>query len=235
MTNYLFWDFHGTLTYPDKLWSTNVHRTAQELLPDCRLTLDEVSRALDNDGFPWNHPERTYTDITEPDAWWAYVSRLFYTTYRRCGLSDAQAGFLAPQVRPRIVDSRNFHLYENAKDMLDALTHHGWRHMLLSNHIPELELLCRELGIAGCFDGFVVSALAGYDKPRREIYDLALERAGHPDSCFMIGDNPVADIQGAKDAGIRAILVNNPRPSGADHTCADLEAVKALLLGAAVQ
>lgn len=42
-----------------------------------------------------------------------------------------------------------------------------------------------------------------------EIFEYALHIAGNPEICYMIGDNPVADIQGGKGAGMKTILVHN--------------------------
>ena len=69
-----------------------------------------------------------------------------------------------------------------------------------------------KLGLNEYFDGCVVSALLGYDKPRREIFNYARKLAGNPARCIMVGDNPVDDIRGAKNAGFNTILVNNRHP-----------------------
>ena len=44
--------------------------------------------------------------------------------------------------------------------------------------------------------------------PRIELFRHALHVAGSPDDSCMIGDNPVADIQGGKAAGMNTILVH---------------------------
>ena len=58
-----------------------------------------------------------------------------------------------------------------------------------------------------------VSGEIGYDKPRREIFEVAMRLAVHPDCCFFIGDNPIADGQGAANAGIHAMLVHTKEDS----------------------
>ena len=45
----------------------------------------------------------------------------------------------------------------------------------------------------------------------------------------MIGDNPVADVESAKAAGLSTILVHNPAESNADYAFASLKEVAALL------
>lgn len=219
MKKVLFWDFHGTLTYPDSLWSLGVFLTVREQMPQSGITLEDCRNHLDNDHFPWHHPEKTYLELTDPEIWWFYINRLFVSTYLALGLERRDAERLAPLVREKIVDPVRFRLYEGAAETLDLLSQRGWRHVMLSNNMPELESLCGNLGIARCFDDFVVSALTGYDKPRKEIFELALKRAGFPDHCFMIGDNPVADALGARQAGIPCILLHGPEGAPADFRC----------------
>ena len=45
----------------------------------------------------------------------------------------------------------------------------------------------------------------------------------------MIGDNPIADIQGAKAMGMETVLVHRPGPYEADHHCDTLEEILSFL------
>jgi putative hydrolase of the HAD superfamily len=55
----------------------------------------------------------------------------------------------------------------------------------------------------------VTSTDAGIPKPGRAIFDLALGRAGClPSEALHVGDNFYADIAGAKDAGIKPVLID---------------------------
>lgn len=208
--NVLFWDFHGTLTHPDSLWSKSLHRAALMAFPDCGLEIDTVRACLDNEGFPWHQPERDYRHLTDPEDWWRYVNQLFLTTCRRCGFDQAQSEKIVPLVRPQLTDPAYFRLFDEAEQVLADLQQAGWRHVMLSNNFPELPELCRLLGIDGYFDQIIVSAQAGFEKPHPEIFRIALAAIDQPDLCFMVGDNPVADVAGAQAAGIPGILVNQP-------------------------
>jgi putative hydrolase of the HAD superfamily len=64
------------------------------------------------------------------------------------------------------------------------------------------------LGIAPYVEHILSSALVGYEKPRPEIFRMALDAAGGPAEAWMIGDSPTADYDGAEAAGISAILVH---------------------------
>jgi putative hydrolase of the HAD superfamily len=79
--------------------------------------------------------------------------------------------------------------------------------VILSNHVPELPALVRDLGLAGLVDDVIGSAETGFEKPNPRMYAKGLARAGHPRTAWMVGDNPVADVEGARAAGLPAILV----------------------------
>lgn len=49
----------------------------------------------------------------------------------------------------------------------------------------------------------------GYEKPHPEAFKIALSTAGNPKFVWMIGDNINADIIGAQNVNIPAILVHN--------------------------
>lgn len=48
--------------------------------------------------------------------------------------------------------------------------------------------------ISKYFDDGIISSNVGYEKPRIELFQYALSVAHFPNRCYMIGDNPVADI-----------------------------------------
>ena len=62
------------------------------------------------------------------------------------------------------------------------------------------------LGIARYFDAILISEAEGVAKPEAEIFRRATDNLGvSPDQAVMIGDNPEADIRGAKSCGMKAI------------------------------
>lgn len=57
--------------------------------------------------------------------------------------------------------------------------------------------------------GVYVSDEVGFMKPKREYFEVVMEKIGLGKSeCLMIGDNPVTDIKGAMDFGISAVWYN---------------------------
>ncbi len=60
-------------------------------------------------------------------------------------------------------------------------------------------------------DFTLVSEEAGYHKPDKRVFEAMLEMAGDnssPQNTLYIGDNLIADVQGAQSAGITPILMN---------------------------
>jgi FMN phosphatase YigB (HAD superfamily) len=59
------------------------------------------------------------------------------------------------------------------------------------------------LGLDEYFDYVVTSEEAGKDKPHKAPFDIVLSKIGiDPAEIWMIGDNPINDIEGAFEAGM---------------------------------
>ena len=105
-------------------------------------------------------------------------------------------------------------LFDDTLPALAELRRAGWRHVILSNHVPELPALVDGLGLAGVVDLTLSSATIGFEKPNPQAFAHARRACGDPDELWMVGDNPVADIDGATRAGIPAILVRRDGAPG---------------------
>ena len=120
-------------------------------------------------------------------------------------------------------------LYEEAEGVLGRCKQAGYKNYILSNNFPELPEIIKKLGIAEYFNGYIVSANVGYEKPRIELFQHAMRIADNPQQCFMIGDNPIADVQDGKNAGMKTILVNNSSAGEADYRCEKLDEILKVL------
>lgn len=70
-----------------------------------------------------------------------------------------------------------------------------------------------KLGMTSYFDAIVVSDEIGWVKPDPRPYQALLNALGEsPADCTYIGDNWLADIQGAKQMGMRAVLTTEHLP-----------------------
>ena len=54
----LFWDFDGTLVYPDAKWSSALYAALDNLKYE--VTIDEIKQHL-HYGYTWHTPEISYT------------------------------------------------------------------------------------------------------------------------------------------------------------------------------
>lgn len=59
----------------------------------------------------------------------------------------------------------------------------------------------------------ILSDVEGWRKPNARLFNLAIERMGlgRNDNLLMVGDNPIADIQGANEAGLDAAWLKHGR------------------------
>lgn len=221
MNKTIFWDFDGTLVYSEHLWSGSLYRSLQRYTSHKDITLDEIRPPMSH-GFSWDF---YYEDMHElvGEKWWDYTFEHILRVYKAVGITESEAKTLLPLFRKTLLEAENYHIYADTIPTLETLRKRGYKHFLLSNNYPELDITMEKIGLAKYFDGMIISAQVGYDKPRREIFEIALERAGNPERCFMVGDNPQSDIKGAANIGIPAILVHNDNSQGFDCTlCAEL-------------
>jgi HAD superfamily hydrolase (TIGR01549 family) len=81
---------------------------------------------------------------------------------------------------------------------------------LISNftHAPVIHKSLRKVGISDCFNAVVVSEDVGWRKPCPQIFKDALNRLRvKAEETVYVGDNPIEDIKGAKDAGLATVFV----------------------------
>ncbi len=107
-------------------------------------------------------------------------------------------------------------VYDDARALLGSLKYRGYRVGVVSNAIfpgHYFQVKLNELGLAGYVDSFVSSADVGLAKPnaapfRRALADLRAE----PHEAIFVGDSPATDIPGARNAGMRAVLLQRNQP-----------------------
>jgi len=169
-------------------------------------------------GFPWHTPEIVTQPITA-QAWW---SRLAPTIVAACA-----AAAVPPEVATAALNllpeefyrPEAWQLIDGAVTALERTRAAGYRNVILSNHAPELPHLVTQLGLDGYIERTITSAAVGAEKPNPALFQHAIRLAGaSPADCWMVGDNPVADIQGARQAGLSAVLADGAYPDAAGVT-----------------
>jgi FMN hydrolase / 5-amino-6-(5-phospho-D-ribitylamino)uracil phosphatase len=95
-------------------------------------------------------------------------------------------------------------LYEDAQQSLERLARR-YRLFALSNGNADLA----RCGIAHLFEGHVTATAAGFAKPDARIFARLREVAGvAAERVLHIGDDPLADVVGATQAGMQAAWLN---------------------------
>jgi len=65
------------------------------------------------------------------------------------------------------------------------------------------------LGLEPLFDAIILSGEFGIHKPDRRVFDYAAAQLGvDSEACVFVGDNPDADIAGARSAGMEAVWID---------------------------
>ncbi len=204
----ILWDFEGTLVDRPGLWRSALMEVLDVNEPDHHVEMEQIRPYL-RDGFPWHRPDEPHTHLTNSQEWWSHVGQIFTRAYQGVGFSLNRARELASLVRNAFINPNRFTLYEDTIPTLSLLTERGWKHAILSNHVPELSSIVDGIGLSPYIDHCITSGSTGYEKPNPGAFQYALKLVGHPERVWMVGDNSEADIRGAESLGIPAILVRN--------------------------
>lgn len=217
----LFWDFDGTLIYPNESFLCAL----QNALISFEYTVDpDIIRDLLHRVCSWRKPEISYTNATG-EKWWDALFDEFEIFYESIAVFPKDRMLINETFKEYILDHNNYTLFHDVKECLSKCQNIGFDNYILSNNFPELTVLVDKFELSHLFVDYIVSANIGYEKPRIELFEYARKIAGDPDTCFMIGDNPIADMQGGKKAGMYTILVHNttmPKTGYTDFICENL-------------
>ena len=114
-----------------------------------------------------------------------------------------------------LVDAIRFEAYPDAVPALRELRDRGLRLVAVSNWDYALPRVLERCGLGGLLDGSVTSAEAGARKPDPAIFESALELAEcEPDEALHVGDTAEEDVEGARAAGIRPLLIDRDGNGG---------------------
>jgi putative hydrolase of the HAD superfamily len=130
---------------------------------------------------------------------------------RNAEVTAAELGVEAPaEVLTEVAERRiSFNPYPESEAVLRHLREMGTKVFAVSNWDIELVKVLDDLGWRGYFDGVIVSAVLGIEKPEGEIFEEALRTSGiSRDRVVHVGNDPITDVEGASHAGIDTVLVD---------------------------
>ncbi len=100
-------------------------------------------------------------------------------------------------------------LFPGCLDMLDSLKEHFQMHIITNGFEETQHIKLEKSGLSPYFEKVITSDRIGVNKPEAKIFIESLRLAGATrKQSLMIGDNLVADILGAKNAGLDQVYFN---------------------------
>jgi putative hydrolase of the HAD superfamily len=191
MTRAVFLDALGTLVELEPPWLSLRERIPDEVDDERLEAALRAEMAYYRDHAHEGRDEASLADLRARCA--AIVSE-------RLGV-EVRADELAEAIR--------FDAYPDAAPALRALREGGRRLVAVSNWDCSLPRVLDRVGLGELLDGVVTSAAVGAPKPDPAIFAAALELAGcEPDQALHVGDTREEDVEGARAAGIRALLID---------------------------
>lgn len=210
---FLIWDIDNTLGYREGGWAGAMSEVTR-LIPTKLTATPENFRPFLKEGFPWHSPEIHHSDTLISNQWWSKMSAFFSIVFQKVlNIDEFEAAKYARWVRMTYLDTERWRITNDAIPALNELGKLGWQHYMLTNHVPELGLILRNLLRKNYFLEVICSAEIGYEKPHPEAFKSVLKSIPEGATIWMIGDNYQADVIGAEKAGIPAILVRTYNPS----------------------
>ena len=135
--------------------------------------------------------------------WFDVVHNVFY----RVGMFERFDEFFQ-HVFNVFADHASWKLFPEVVPTLNTLRSRGFELGIVSNFDSRLFNVLRGLGIADLFDTITISSLAHAAKPSPKIFELALEQhAAEPADALHVGDSLRDDVEGARKAGLAAVLL----------------------------
>lgn len=141
----------------------------------------------------------------------------YWLRFARCAIERAGGGDVSPAFVGRALDRLrevfrrpdSWKVFPEVEETLAKLRSEGARLAVVSNWDSRLHGLLGDLGLARYFDAIVVSCDTGFEKPSPVIFERALRALGADSaSALHVGDVPELDLDGARAAGVDAILVD---------------------------
>jgi putative hydrolase of the HAD superfamily len=210
-------DVGGTLIQP---WPSVGHVYAGVA---ARHGVENLSPERINEQFRAAWRAKTNFNHTRED-WAALVEKAF------SGLTNQQSNqTFFPELYDRFGASNAWRMFEDVLPALDALATAGIRLAVISNWDERLRPLLQQLELSDYFETIIVSCEAGFAKPSPVIFEHAVKKLGlPPGSILHVGDNLIADLQGARGAGFRAVRIDRTSPAVANHQIASLSELESL-------
>lgn len=200
----IFWDSDGTLLYGNESFKCSLMRAFEEF---GYILEEDDARNFMRSVCSWYLPEKDHSD-KNGEEWWQELLGEIHVFCEEHGVCKSDIVPICNSFRENVI-TFEYKAYSDAKMVLRHFREKGYENYIISNNFPELGKVFEQLGLDSEISEYFLSASVGYEKPRKEIFEYSILKAGNPEIKYMIGDNPVADYQGGLEAGMKPILVHN--------------------------
>jgi len=187
----IFFDVGNTLLFPNRVKmlapiSKDRHPTLEQWQALERRTKLEFDRGMQGGG-------------VDHGFWWTFHTYLLENLGEGTGVREALV--------ENTQKSANWdQILPGTRDALDRIGR-KFRIAVISNADGGIEQVLSRCGIADCFENITDSGIVGVEKPRPEIFEVALTTMrARADESLYVGDVYSVDYVGARNAGMQAVL-----------------------------
>lgn len=157
---------------------------------------------------PLAFSQAQFTQIPELEFnWWRAVAE---ATFIAAGVGEQFVDFSAffEQLYDYFAAADPWYVYDDVLPALKRWQQAGIQLGIISNFDSRINQVLTALELRDFFDTITISSFSGVAKPNPEIFVIALQKHDClPEEAWHIGDSWNEDYQGAKNAGIRPLLI----------------------------
>ena len=198
----VFFDVGDTLIHPraplHELYTEVINRAGNQAFDPGRVrrVMEEVGRTL---------PMEVNGHFRYSDGWFeVYIHGLL----KRLECPEPWNG-IVKALLDLFDDPDTFRVFPDAHPCLESIRRQGIKTAVVSNWGYRLPRLLERLGLAESFHSILASADVQSEKPEEGIFREALARTGSdPQRALHVGDDAKNDLEGARRAGLRALLLD---------------------------
>ena len=177
-------------------------RDSDEMVAALNRAFKETMKTLPAPVFAVDRPEK----LKQCERlWWFDV---VHAVYYRVGMFEGFDDFF-DEVFESFGRATHWQLFPETHEVLMHLKEQGFELGIITNFDSRFFQVARALDIHQFFDSVTISSLAGSVKPASKIFSYALEQHMlNPDEVLHVGDDPIEDFEGARQAGFHGILID---------------------------
>lgn len=160
---------------------------------------------------------RTEATVRQEYMWWKKLARSTFTQIEAIDkFTDFDAFF--NELYAHFATTEPWYIYADVLPSLDRWQHQGIQLGVISNFDTRLYTVLKLLEIEQFFRSITISSIAGFAKPDKKIFQIALAKHNiNASEAYHIGDSFNADYQGAKNAGIKSFWLDRSQSSIEDR------------------